>query len=157
MPLLPGDKLTAEALDLPLVVLRKSGLPGSPVTSGGSAVSWDVEDEDTTATWHSTVTNTSRITPDVAGSITFTATLHFVANATGRRGVGVRVNGTSVYYGQIIPASSGGTQGVTVTVTLEANGTTDYFECFGYQDSGAGLNLTDGNSTRFEARMCRRA
>jgi hypothetical protein len=134
---------------IPLCIVRKSVLPAA-VASGGVALTWDLEDVDTHG-WHSTVTNTSRITPTVAGWIRFTATIHFAANATGRRGVGIRVNGVTINYGVIVPGSAAGTQGVTVTRTLPANGTTDYFEAFAFQDSGGALNALDGSSTVFEA------
>jgi hypothetical protein len=157
MGLLPGDKLTAEALDRPLVVLRKTGLPSA---GGASAavfpVPWDVEDEDTTATWHSTSVNNTRITPDVAGWIRFTGTATFVSNVTGRRGCGVRLNGGTVHWGTTFVAGTGNLT-VSCTVTLEANGTTDYFEFITYQDSGSTLNLTDASTTRFEAELVRRA
>lgn len=157
MGLLPGDKLTAEELDRPLVILRKTGLP----SAGGATavvfpVPFDVEDEDSAATWHNTAVNNTRITPDIAGAVRFTGTATFVSNTAGRRGCGIRVNGGTVYWGSTFPAGTGNLT-VTVTVTLECNGTTDYFEFITYQDSGSTLNLTDASTTRFEAELVRRA
>jgi hypothetical protein len=44
-----------------------------------------------------------------------------------------------------------------VTATRLANGTTDYFEVFAYQDSGGALNSADTTSTRFETEYVRDA
>jgi hypothetical protein len=137
----------------PVVVLRRATMPQA-VANGGAAFTWDVEDEDTHG-WHNSGVNPARITPGKAGVIEFTSTVHWTANATGRRGVGIRKNGGTINYGMIIPASSVGTTSVTVTVRLRADGVADYFEAFFFQDSGGALNALDANSTRFEAEWIR--
>jgi hypothetical protein len=87
---------------------------------------------------HSTVTNTSRITCQTAGRYLLTANVSFVANATGRREVRFRVNGSTIING--ILYTSHGTDiwrgSVCRTVVLNA---TDYVECMVHQNSGAAL------------------
>lgn len=147
-----GDKIFAGTYGLitarPLVILRKSTI--TSVATGGAALTWDTEDIDTDD-WHSTSVNTGRITPSRACWIQFTATVHWASNATGRRGAAIRKNGSSIYYGVIQPGSSAGNTSVTVVRTLQANGTSDYFEVLAFQDSGGNLNTADVTNTVFEA------
>lgn len=136
----------------PLCILRKSTV--TSVDNAGENLVWDTEDVDS-AGIHSTVSNTGRITPNVAGWYRITATVHWASNATGRRATAILVNGANARYGQIAPGSSAGTISTTVTRTLQANGTTDYFEVFAYQDSGGALNTADTVGTVFEAEFVR--
>lgn len=125
--------------------------PGSAagVATGGAVIPWDTEVKDASG-WHTGSANA--ITPLTAGIINFKAQVHWSVNATGRRGVGIRINGGTVYYGNIIPGSSAGNLGVFVDQEIAMNGSTDYAEVFAYQDSGGSLNIVDTNSTFFSAR-----
>lgn len=149
-----ADKYTTQA---PLVGLTNTTIQS--VANNGAVLTWDNENAGAAATdpegFHSTSSNTSRITPTIAGWYRFSGTIHWSANATGRRGTGVRYNGSTIFYGMIIPASSVGTTSTMVSISLFANGTTDYFELFGYQDSGGSLNTADTTSTNFQAAMFR--
>lgn len=148
-------KLLGVTYTKPLCILRKSTLPVA-VATGGAAMTWDLEDADTHG-WHSTVTNTSRITPiwPTPLWVTLTFTVHFAPSATGRRSAGIRVNGGTTNYGANIGGTSAGNHGATVTKRVLFNGSTDYAEAFAFQDSGGNLNAVDGTSTVFEAEMCR--
>jgi hypothetical protein len=128
------------------------------VANNGAALTWDTEDVDTDG-WHSTSSNTSRITPTKAGYVRFSGTIGWAvgANTTTRRGVAIDTNGTNRRYGSMIVPSATASQNVYVTGlwTLPCNGTTDYFELIGYQNSGGALDTADALSTRFEAEWLR--
>lgn len=138
----------------PICILRASAIQA--VANNGAALTWNTEDVDT-AGIHSTSVNPTRITPNIAGYWQFTATTQFASNTTGRRGAGIRKNGTDVHYGTITAAGTG-VQGSTATVMLQMNGSTDYVESWGFQESGGSINThTDLNSTRLEARLVYRS
>lgn len=141
------ESIAVRTVEKPLCIVRKSTVTN--VANNGAVLTWDTEDTDPNGL-HSTSSNTSRITPNVAGWYRITATVHWAANATGRRAVAINKNGATAGYGQISPGSSAGTTSTTVTRTVQANGSTDYFEVFAYQDSGAGLNTADTVGTVFE-------
>jgi hypothetical protein len=142
-------EIVALTSERPLCILRKATI--TSVDNLGEILTWDIEEVDT-AGIHSTG---SRITPNVAGWYRFTATITFSANTTGRRGIAIYINGGTATYGQTVFATGSGNITVTVTATRAANGSTDYFEVFAYQDSGGGLNSADIVSTRFEAEFIR--
>lgn len=137
----------------PLCVLRKSTVT-SIANNSVTSLTWDTEDVDT-AGWHSTSSNTSRITPNKAGWIRFTGTITFASNAAGRRGLVLRFNGTSTWWGATFFSGVAANITVTLTVTVPANGSTDYFELGAFQDSGGSLNTADTTTTRFEAEWIR--
>jgi hypothetical protein len=95
-----------------------------------------------TANAHSTVSNTSRFTPGISGTYRFEGVVAFAGSAAGTRHAEIRLNGGTVdgWAPEYIENNFGG--GV-VTVACRAifplNGTTDFAELFGWQDSGAGL------------------
>lgn len=154
-PVAVGDEVDADLLNnlqnrtnKTLCVVRKSTI--TSVANGGAVLTWDTEDADS-HNIHSTVTNTSRITPNIEGWYRITATVHWSnSSASGRRGIAIYTNGGTARYGQIIPGSTAGTISTTVTRTLYANGSTDYFEVFAYQDSGGAYNTADTVGTVFE-------
>lgn len=103
-----------------------------------TAIALDAESFDS-ATLHSTVTNTSRITVPTAGHYEVHATLRYQAGAGNLRLVGIYRNGT-----QIATNWSGATAlGLSVSdvVPCAAN---DYIEMYGYQDTGGNLALEVG-------------
>lgn len=146
-----------EAIDAsaekPMCVLRK-GTVTSVANNSTAALLWDAEDLDTHG-WHNNSSNTSRITPTKAGWIRITATVTFSGNTTGRRGIVIRFNGSSTWWGTTFIATSSANVTVTVTVSVPANGSGDYFEVGAFQDSGGALNTADTTSTRFEAEWLR--
>lgn len=141
------EAIAVRTVEKPLCIVRKSTV--TSVDNNGEVLTWDTEDTDLSGL-HSTSSNTSRITPNVAGWYRISATIHWAANATGRRATAVSKNGSIAAYGQISPGSSVGTTSTVITRTLQANGTTDYFEVFAYQDSGGALNSADTTGTVFE-------
>jgi hypothetical protein len=138
----------------PICILRRSTMPTS-IANNGAVVSWDVETKDTHG-WHDPGSNPSRITPNVAGWIEFEALLTWAASsATGRRAVAFRKNGSSTVYSTIIVGTTTGNTATYGKTEFEMNGTTDYVECFAYQNSGGAFNLEDATGTFFAGKWLR--
>ncbi len=128
----------------PVAELRQT--VAQTLTSGVyGAILLDTEDADTDNA-HSTVTNTSRYTSPTAGRLLCGGAVSFVANGTGVRVAQWGLNGANVNGGsaEIVPH---GTIAVSVPArlkTIAVNGTTDYVELFGFQNSGGNLNTDSG-------------
>ncbi|WP_128381278.1 hypothetical protein [Streptomyces cavernae] len=89
---------------------------------------------------HSTTTNPSRYTVQVAGTYLVIGEACFPANATGNRGSRITVNGANIQGGaSMIPSGAGNTMGVPAAALLQLV-VGDYVEVLGWQSSGAALN-----------------
>lgn len=130
----------------PLVILRNSTVTSVANNSVTTGLPWDTEVEDTHG-WHSTSSNTSRVTPNVAGWVRLTSIIHFAGNATGRRAAVAKLNGGTANYGEIKAATSASGVATIIIRDFEVNGSTDYLEVFGFQDSGGALNTADTTNT----------
>lgn len=107
-------------------------------------ITFTVEEGDARS-WHSGVTNNTRITPDVPGRFRVTGQITFdTASGTGARIVSIRLNGTTVRGRQSVGAISGTTMSVQVYAEVPMNGSTDYVELIGYQSSGSSMITTTG-------------
>ena len=105
---------------------------------------------------HDTVTNTSRLTVPAGGAGLFAigGCIEFAANSTGRRGIQIRLNGTTVIVREEtnnIGASNDHPCTIYTEYQLAAG---DYVELMGYQNSGGSLNMlaTSAYSPEFFAR-----
>lgn len=89
---------------------------------------------------HSTTTNTSRYTCQLAGLYMVTGVAAFSSNATGNRAVRIAVNGTAVN-GTFVkaPAAAVTASSAQTTTALVQLALGDYVEVMGNQNSGAGL------------------
>lgn len=130
-----GDVLTAADLNtgMPACVLRKSSqsIPNATITTFTFGSGEEVHDP---YDWHSTATNTDRITPDIAGIYLVVFNMNNVAGSmSGRLLIAIRKNGTDFGRFDVTPTA---VEGATVTGIINANGTTDYFDCFAFQSSG---------------------
>lgn len=88
--------------------------------------------------WHSTVSNTDRITPTYEGIYRITASAQFGASGTGNRFLSANKNagdGVSAYVAGSLARN------LCVTYVMYMNGTTDYFLASMTQDSGGNLSL----------------
>ena len=90
----------------------------------------------------------SRFTPTIAGKYTLIATTYWTGNVTGLRLLTIYKNGTEVKRIQKDP-SHGANFNITMSDLVEANGTTDYFEIFVYQNSGGDLVLNGAISRTY--------
>lgn len=98
---------------------------------------------------HSNTTNPSRYIPQVPGTYLVLATACFAGNATSSRRVRVALNGNQVI-GAFQSTLAEVASNVTSTSTagfVVCNGTTDYIECQGEQNSGVTLNTSGSGSS----------
>lgn len=110
------------------------------VTSTYTKVTWATEDFDTNNNFA-----TDRFTPTVAGKYLLTAGIVFIAPVTGATmQISIFKNGSQF---RTNTASFSGTnaQGINISAVVDANGTTDYFEIYCYQATGANKDI-DGNA-----------
>jgi hypothetical protein len=100
----------------------------------------------TAAGMHSTSVNTTRVIPTIPGYYEVTGNTVFATNTSGYRTHTIGKNGvrqapeTGVYTAAGLAAGAN-TPLPPVTSILSANGTTDYFELFAFQNSGGTLNV----------------
>ncbi len=109
------------------------------------AVLFDNEGFDTDS-FHSTSTNTSRITipSGKGGYYQFNYNVMWAANSSGLREVMLFKNGTRVQYYTALAITSG-SQSQAITM-IQAGAVGDYFELYVFQNSGGAINL-QGTST----------
>lgn len=101
---------------------------------------FNVEDYDSAA-GHSTSSNTSRYTCQVAGLYRLSGKVGWAGNATGRRASAWAVNGTQVDGTEIaiIATSGAGVEHPAATIDVQL-AVSDYVELQGFQESGGSLN-----------------
>jgi len=110
------------------------------INSGGSPTALVMPKElNDSYSWHSTSVNTSRITPTIAGWYLATGNVQWAANANGTRRLDLAVNGASVCTVESLGSASSAT-GQTVSTVIYANGSSDYYEILGYQNSGGAIS-----------------
>lgn len=109
------------------------------------AITFSAEDYDTDG-FHSTSSNTSRITPNLPGYYKFKGTVYFapqttpvVSEARFRKNASSNLAPADRKAGQTVAFS------LYTEVTIDFNGTTDYIELIGKQDS-AGASATNQSS-----------
>jgi len=131
------------------VRLTKSG--GQSITNNtGTMVTWDTETYDTDA-FHSTSTNTSRITipSGKAGYYSISATGGFSGNTTGQRYYGLYKNGTLILiFGRAAGYSADTVLSGTAILNLAVG---DYIELEAFQNSGGALNFEGTIESQFSA------
>jgi hypothetical protein len=127
-------------------VLKNDGTQ-SIANSTYTNVTFNLENIDTNG-FHSTVTNTDRITIPVgyAGKYRFTAQVRFDSNSSGYRRMDIEPTGggSSITNGIVAPVNGSGTAFTTTAIFDCAEG--DYFTLAVLQTSGGSLNLTSGSS-----------
>lgn len=107
-------------------------------------VTFDTEEFDTDA-YHSTSSNTSRITipSGKGGKYLFVMTANFEGNGTGQRLLMLYKNGAVFKYSVSLPPLAAGSWRATTSIIVNAVAT-DYYEFAVFQDSGVSLNITGG-------------
>ncbi len=123
-------------------------------TGTATAIKWD-SSFDPWGGWGGTGSNPTRWVAPVSGRYLCAGYSAVTASTAGKRGVGLRVNGTSTFNGQQAKPITASTHdaGNTVIVTRQLRLTAgDYVEVMGLQTSGSSLTLATGtNSSRFLA------
>ena len=123
-----GQILTAAELNagLPLCVLENTAVT---LTNGVAAyIPFTTEIVDAHG-WHSNAVNTSRITPNIAGTYLVTLCINNMSGTT-RALTGVQKNGAATNV-PVYMDTPGTIDDFTVSGYVTANGTTDYFEMQG--------------------------
>jgi hypothetical protein len=137
-----GSALVGCALSLSSAVSLSNG--------SGVIINWDTELFDTDD-FHSTVTNTSRLTVPAGkgGKYLVGCMGRFAANATGYRNTTIRLNGATSINGSSGASVGASGSAQTVNIFLRTFTAGDYLEVDAYQNSGGNLNFesTDANST----------
>lgn len=99
--------------------------------------------------FHSTVSNTGRITPTIPGVYTFNGVFAVPSRSGGYSLLSciIRKNGNDIMLTRLDFAGSGGSKQIPISVTEYANGTTDYFELVGHQENASNVAVTLPNAS----------
>src|ERR1700755_1721095 len=142
-PIKASDSTTiAQASTLaPIVRLIQQVVQAVAASSVDTAITFGSGSEDIdTDGFHDTTTNTSRITPTVAGYFELSGVYSSASNASSM-GASIGKNGTRVPSGQLESVATADNRGiVTGPVILTANGSTDYFELYARQGTAGTVN-----------------
>jgi len=99
---------------------------------------------------HSTVTNNTRYTFQVAGTYLIGSSTAWQPNATGARAATLRLNGSSLLIGSqiILPTNTAGgvNTNVPATTVMTQVSVNDYVELLGTQTSGGSLSTQNGSN-----------
>ena len=116
-----------------------------------TAITFNDETFDTDS-FHSTVTNTTRITipSGKGGYYQITGLLSYVGNSSGQRDFYIRLNGTTVIANAVISGQGSTVVGQNIS-DLRNLTAGDYIELIGYQDGAATLNTFQGSARVFLA------
>ena len=127
------------------VSLFNSAATTSIANNTATAALFDSESFDSNA-FHSTVTNTSRITIPAgkAGKYAINSAFFFQDNANGARRLDIYKNG-SAYARTQMPPDSVSQIAVTLNLIMDL-AESDYIECFLFQNSGGSLNIYGGSA-----------
>lgn len=139
--------------DKPHCRVRNSANVSHTSTGNYQAVTFDSERVDVGA-MHDTSSNTSRLTVPAGGGGLYAAggLIEFAANATGRRGIQIRLNGTTII-ARTEAANLGANDHPLTIATVYQLTAGDYLELMGFQGSGGNLNMaaTSAYSPEFYA------
>jgi hypothetical protein len=91
--------------------------------------------------WHSTVSNTGRITPTMPGMYLFHGTVAFATDTTGLRQLRLLKNGSLIVNIIRSEGLASAHTAIEVTRLIYMNGTTDYMELSAHQTSGGALDM----------------
>lgn len=115
-------------------------------------VTWNTESFDTDA-FHSTTTNTGRITIPAGkdGKYLLTTFFTWATGTTGYRAIRLKKNGTNIAIVNMMPGAEYPSQELT---TIQSAVATDYFEVWVYQNNGSAQTLNyDGVNGEFAAQF----
>ena len=115
---------------------------------------FNVENWDTNSNYNTTL---SRFTPTVAGYYQFNGSA-FISSGSGRVFTLLFKNGVVAKYGSNLATTVNGGITTAVNAQLEANGSSDYFECMFYQESGSNQTINaDRTLSWFDGFLARAA
>ena len=124
-------------------------------TSTATKISLQLKEFDTANAFDSTTNY--RFTPQVAGYYQVNGCVNFAPSATGFRFINIYKNGSSIKSGQNITGASINFTQITVSAIVYLNGSTDYIELYGNQNSGGSLATSGTSDVYFQAALVRTA
>lgn len=124
-------------------------------TSTWTKIALQVEEFDTANCFDNT-TN-FRFTPNVAGYYQVNGSVNFAANSSGFRFISIYKNGSAFKIGQNLVGGSINFTQITVAALIYLNGSTDYIELYGNQNSGSNLATSGNSDVYFQACLVRGA
>lgn len=140
-----GQKILASDAEInrPSVTLIQT-VTQSPANTTPTAITFTSEIIDSNG-WHSNVSNTSRVVPSIAGWYMCWGQVAWTANTTGDRNAKFRKNGAALDgapYGSAAALNGAAyLHGTSFAMAvIFCNGTTDYIELWGAQNSGGALS-----------------
>lgn len=98
-----------------------------------------------TDTMHSTSSNTGRITFNKGGVYVVSGHIEFASNATGIRGISIRLGGSTFIAINSTTAINGTTHALSIS-TIRQFSATNYIELGAYQNSGGALNVNSSSA-----------
>ncbi len=153
---LTGQRLTADLLNTNVVDPTNASLDAKPIGKAYATATQALADatfvainlageEYDTHGYHDTATNNTRVTPQQAGYYRFSGTVYFAGQTTPVAiDCYIRKNNATTLYNGVRAMGAATAIGCQVTTVIPMNGTTDYVELIGRQDS-AGANTTAVN------------
>ncbi len=130
----------------------------SYVTSTSLLIAWDtlnVRKGTAWGSWATTNATTRRLLPTIAGLYRIVVSLTWNVVAGGLRELDIRLNGAGVIGGGTsvgfiqAPPTVGGVSVINATFDVTLNGSSDYVEVFGTQNSGSAIGGLAGKDTTF--------
>lgn len=122
------------------------------VSGAGQTVLWPTETIDD-LNWHSTSSNTSRVTPTLPGRYLCNFSVMFAASATGERRAYVLKNGSSNHIFNRGQNQGANSMSLNVTGLVICNGSTDYIETQAFQSSGGALDMLGAGDATFSTSL----
>jgi len=138
----PNGKLTGQNYPAFEAVRTSSQ---SLTTNTQTKLQFDTENFDTDNAYDNSTNY--RFTPQVAGKYFVYSYARFLSISNEKQGiVYLYKNGSSVGFVNSMSSGGNGHVGTLITKTIDLNGSTDYVESFGYQDSGSSKNVQGSGS-----------
>ncbi len=123
--------------------------------STATKIALQVEEFDTASAFDSTTNY--RFQPQVAGYYQVTGCINFAPNSSGFRFVSIYKNGSNAKNGNNVPGGSVNYLTINVSALIYLNGSTDYVELYGTQNSGTSLATSGNADVYFQAFLARAA
>lgn len=140
-----ADTVAAQADTHEIRFFAKDGTIASLGSGNWTAVTFTTEVKDTN-NGHSTSTNTSRYTCQVAGSYELYGGHRFAASSSGSRGARFSKNGTVITSSDnLIPATPGGQMALSARTTQVDLIVGDYVELEAWQNTGGNIAIDDAS------------
>lgn len=130
----------------PSISVHKNGAAQNNIVNNtATKVTWPTELFDTNGNFAS-----DRFTPKAAGKYILTARVEWTTGVDGQLFYTfVYKNGAELHRASGTWSGTGGGEGELISVVVDANGSTDYFEVFARQVSGSNKNIAGGASSTY--------